>query len=290
MVSLFKNISIFISLILYKNTISKKIISSHNYINNIFTSSQCIIKNNELKQFCGLDKKALIDNNIFLNKKLISISPGGYKGFYELGVLSYIKENYDLSNYIFSGASAGSWNALFASYKGNTSELFNILNIQNFEKKIGLKDVQKILKSQILNKLTTSDFDLDRLYIGVTTFDRKNFFKINIFTNFIDLEDAINCCIASSHIPFITGSLINIYHDMYTFDGGLSKYPYIDIIKPILHVTPDIWIDEKDKPRGFNKIFDILTIFDNDFDFYKLYKLGYNDSKYNKELLDTIFT
>jgi predicted acylesterase/phospholipase RssA len=56
------------------------------------------------------------------NKKIISISPGGYKGFYVLGICQYIKEHYNLDNYIFSGASAGSWNALAMCFKRDISE------------------------------------------------------------------------------------------------------------------------------------------------------------------------
>lgn len=49
------------------------------------------------------------------NKKpnMITISPGGIYGFYTLGTCSYIKNNYNISDYIFSGASAGSWNSLY---------------------------------------------------------------------------------------------------------------------------------------------------------------------------------
>ena len=35
------------------------------------------------------------------NKKMISIAPGGTNGFYTLGVSSYIKQNFDLTNYVF---------------------------------------------------------------------------------------------------------------------------------------------------------------------------------------------
>jgi predicted acylesterase/phospholipase RssA len=63
------------------------------------------------------------------NKKLISISPGGLKGFYEMGVLSYIKDNYDMEDYIFSGASAGAWNALFMCYKDDSKKfVYNLLD------------------------------------------------------------------------------------------------------------------------------------------------------------------
>ena len=44
---------------------------------------------------------------------LISIKPGGLKGFYVLGICKYIKENYCLEDYYFYGSSAGSWNTIY---------------------------------------------------------------------------------------------------------------------------------------------------------------------------------
>ena len=59
-------------------------------------------------------------------------------------------------------------------------------------------------------------FDLKKIFIGVTTF--KNFMpNIQIYSDFDDLEDAINCCMASSHIPLITGGISNRYKDMFSF-------------------------------------------------------------------------
>ena len=49
------------------------------------------------------------------------------KGFYLFGISSYIKKNYKLDNYIFSGASAGAWNSLFMCFKKNPSELIHII-------------------------------------------------------------------------------------------------------------------------------------------------------------------
>ena len=59
------------------------------------------------------------------NPKMISISPAGIYGFYTLGTCAYIKENYDVSDYIFSGASAGSWNSLYMVLK-NDLELYSL--------------------------------------------------------------------------------------------------------------------------------------------------------------------
>ena len=38
------------------------------------------------------------------DKKLIISTPGGLHGFYLMGITSFIKERYDLSDCIFSGA------------------------------------------------------------------------------------------------------------------------------------------------------------------------------------------
>ena len=101
-------------------------------ITNIFTVklyNNYIFKNayNTALQHSDLDLKL----NLNSNNDLISISPGGFKGFYMLGITSYIKKNYDLSNYIFSGASAGAWNALLMAYKGDVDHFIdNVLDIK----------------------------------------------------------------------------------------------------------------------------------------------------------------
>jgi hypothetical protein len=66
------------------------------------------------------------------------------------------------------------------------------------------------------------------------------------------LEDAINCCIASSHIPILTGGLTNKYHNMFAFDGGFSSYPYVNRTR-ILHISPSMW-SKIDTNRNIVKI------------------------------------
>ena len=56
-------------------------------------------------------------------QKHICIHPAGLRGLYLSGVIAYIRDYYDVSDCIFSGASAGSWNALLFSYRGNVTEL-----------------------------------------------------------------------------------------------------------------------------------------------------------------------
>jgi len=237
-------------------------------------------------------------------KKLICISPGGFKGFYLMGIVSYIKEHYDLQNYIFSGASAGSWNALLFTYKGNLENLIHkiIENKPYLYKNESIRDFELLLKKRIISNCKSSDFDLSSVYIGVTTIDignrnkdtndiivtnKKCCLSTTIFTNFHDLDDVFDCCIASSHIPFVNGKFWNIYRNRYTFDGGLFRNPYYNILEPSLKITPSIWSEPSKKCIN---IVDYSTLLSPEkYNFYDLFQQGYNDTKQNSDKLDKIF-
>ena len=268
---------------IYKNT--------HHFSTTDLTDQTIIMKNKnkENRIFYEKDKQLYFESNDFImDKNLISISPGGVKGFYLLGVLSFIKETYKLDDYIFSGASAGAWNALFMCYKKDPRDfIFNILN-SDVVKTQNIYKTEYAMKYKLLEICTDEDFDLRRLFIGVTTI--KDFHSTtNIFSDFDNLEDAINCCIASSHIPFITGGLTNRYHDMYAFDGGFSKYPYLNVKTPILHVSPNMFQEINQTQKWIERasvFYRIIRENQKNFQFMKLYDDGYNDAKMNKYYLD----
>lgn len=220
------------------------------------------------------------------NKKIISISPGGFKGFYMLGICKYIKQNYDLEEYIFSGASAGAWNSLVLCYKGDLNELICNLLEESLQKTKTISELENLIKHKLLSNYKTSDFDLRRLFIGVTTISKQGSNTI-IYSGFETLEDAINCCIASSHIPLITGGLTNMYRNEYSFDGGFSKFPYLNVTKPVIHITPGIWkTPSNEKPS----ITHYTTLFSkNDYKFHELIDIGHNDAIKHKEFLDSAF-
>jgi hypothetical protein len=275
------------------------------YSTKLKSQSQNIITNKNKLIYCEKDKELFLeDNNFIKNKKLISISPGGLKGFYELGVLSYIKDNYDMDKYIFSGASAGSWNALFMCFKKDTKHFVYTLLDYKLSQINNIKELEYFLKYKLLSNYNNNDFDLRRLFIGVTTV--KKFKPVtNIFSDFNSLEDAINCCIASSHIPLITGGLTNRYHDMYTFDGGFSNYPYLNFTENVLHITPSMWEklhnsdntifnnNNNNKPfldsfTSLNVILELFLMIKNR-NYMELFDNGYLDAKNNKKLLDKVF-
>jgi hypothetical protein len=258
-------------------------------------SNQYIISSKNNNIYNDAEAKIFIGENKFLNdKKLITISPGGFKGFYLLGVLAFIKDNYITDDLIYSGASAGAWNSLFMCYKGNSfSFVYNLLD-DNIKKSNSIPELEFNLKYKLLCNYKTSDFELDRLFVGVTSL--QNFLpRTNIFSDFENLEDAINCCIASSHIPLVTGGMTNKYHNMFTFDGGFSKYPYLNK-KRLLHISPSMWNEIKEGKNlvknniltKFQKIPEWFSISKNNL--VELFDDGYHDAKKNKYLLDMYFT
>jgi len=259
----------------------------------------CIVKNKDNRHFtddANGKELYLQENNFIKDKKLISISPGGYKGFYMLGICSFIKENYNLDKYIFSGASAGAWNSLFMSYKGDPLEFIsNIMDPTIINKTTSIFEIEILLKMKLLQTYKSEDFDMNRLFIGVTTYNRLNF-NTNIFTDFDNVEDAVNCCIASSHIPLITGGIFNKYNDMYSFDGGFSEFPYLSIMQPTMHITPSMWEVQKKVLENLNVYSKIKTFYNNTtlfsrekYDLFKLFDNGFADAKKNKDKLDLIF-
>ena len=250
--------------------------------------------------FAFMNLKTFLLNNMIIavpnmnktkNPKVISISTGGFRGFSQLGICKYIKENYDLSDYIFSGASAGAWNSLFLSFKGDFPEFEKKVLDNNIIYSKNIRELEILVKHKILTNFKTDDFELDKIYVGVTTLHTFGS-KVTIYSNFTDLEDALEACVASSHIPYLTkNGFINMYRNTITFDGGFSKKPYLP--NAVINITPDLWTkDESDKKSSYIfKLSDYTTLFSRDqYSFNEMIEKGYYDSKQNKEYLDKIFT
>ena len=244
--------------------------------------------------------KIIHNINHLKNKKIVSISPGGYKGFYTMGIASYIKDHYNMTNCIFSGASAGAWISLFMTYKGNNKKFIDTLEIfcQHFySNSKNLFSVEQKIKQNLLSNFKTEDFDLSKLFIGVVQIDNIYHINTHIYTKFDSLEDAINCCISSSHIPFVTGNIFNVYNNKYTFDGGFSSFPYLHSSKDnqIFHIHPTMWkekakINENRLCYNMNFLYNFRQILlEERMNFHDLYKSGYNDSIRNKEQFDKFF-
>lgn len=247
-----------------------------------------IISNTNNKTYnIELDKEKYINQNEYIkNKKIISISPGGYKGVYMLGICIYIKDNFNLDNYIFSGASAGAWNSLMLCCKKDLNFFKTDIVDYSIKNSKTILELEYLMKKKILEYYTTDDFDLQKLFIGVTALNGY-YPETKIFSNFNNLEDAINCCIASSHIPLVTGGIINKYNNMFTFDGGFSKAPYLNISENVLHITPSMWNSTiPTKRNSMRDLNEFTTLFSkHKYNFTELYINGYHDAKKNHDFL-----
>jgi hypothetical protein len=247
----------------------------------------------ENTKFCGRHIEKIAPQ--FENKKHITISPGGFKGFYMLGVTAYIKTFFEVEDdYIFSGASAGSWNALTMSYIGEPYTLYPrirkiLYSVNELFKSRTILYMQKQLRAGIMEKFRDDEFDFQKLFIGVTTNTIPNPFfrhKTHIYTNFSNLDEAVDACMASSHIPFITGGHKYIYRGIDAYDGGFSKNPFLPIT-PYLKITPNIWGAENETYglESFTTLF-----FKHKYDLIELFDMGFLDSFENHDELARLFT
>ena len=225
--------------------------------------------------------------------KVIVSTPGGLFGYYFMGVSSFIKEHYDLSDYVFTGASAGSWNSLFLSLEGDNKILVNELLKTDIKNIKSILKMEQNLKKVILKNYNDTSFKLEKLHLGVSVLEGTNF-KLCVYNDFTSLEDALDCCIASSHIPFVTGGPFNIYRNKLSFDGGFYNYPYLNVTTPSLIIAPDIWKKKINKEESNVTIINcsldtIINLSKIDANITDLYNAGYNDSMKNKPYLDKIF-
>lgn len=280
------NLSYFIQPNKFIKQIKKNKFNSYNQIkessNEKYEQKIIFIKSNKILSL--IDGKPIEELNCvikskLMNKKIVHITPGGLYGFYDAAICKIIKEKYILNEYIFNGASAGAWNSLLMVYKNDHNKL--ITEIFNHIKKNQtncIKTTQLNIKNTILSNTHSNDFELDKLFITVCVWDNG---KINnyIYTDFETLECAIECCIASSNIPLLTGNLIYKYKGKISFDGGFLKKSHITIKNPDFTITNTLF----GKKRFFTSLFDSRKNISN------LYIEGLNDTLNNITYLDNVF-
>lgn len=278
-------------------TNKNKYAEGFNNVQKYFTKEISFLDKKDLV-FCDKGDELYLQENEFIeNKKVLTISPGTMKGFYEIGVLAYIKDNYNLENYLYSGKSSSSWYALFMCYKKDSRKFIYDLLDYNFSQIKSIQALKIYVKYKLLSFYNSDDFDLERLIIGIKKIygHKKN---ITLFSKFNYLEEAINCCIASSHIPLITGFFTNRYYNMYKFDKNIeiNDKPHVKFIENVIYINPNVFINLKnnteedilDQLSPFNMILDLFISSMNN-NYIELFDNGYEDAKMNKELIDKIF-
>jgi len=207
----------------------------------------------------------------------IHFGTGALAGFYQIGIAKFIKENYDLSDYDFSGVSAGSYCAALLAFDFSPSEIDSII--------LGLiqsADTEQNFWETVNAKISYTTRELDRkqkheLFIATTSLTP--FPKRVFLSNFTSFQETINACKVSSHIPFLFGTPFIRYKGSLMCDGGaLGDRDLPPERYPVVKINPDFW------GREIENAYDWDTA-----NCLKLYKQGYRDSKVNKDILDLTF-
>jgi len=217
--------------------------------------------------------KENFDYNIIYNT-------GGYYGFYQLGVCHYIKNNFKYNDKSTLGISAGSWLSLFMNVDKLHTNKFLLLLFKNLKRNTPIHKLPHIFKSAIepfINYISTKNINI--LVTDVSEC------KYKIHNKFLSVNDAINCCNASSFVPFVTcKELFYFYNHKLVVDGGLFKKIYmksIDTDKSLI-IKYDMF--------GRFKHFKLFKSFRRPkYSLYELYLLGYKDASRNHKYLKQYF-
>ena len=219
---------------------------------------------------------------IFYKKdKFISVSSFGVDAFYNLGICSYIKTNYNISNYKFISTSLGTWNILFLSCKYPINDVVDqFLGTLNFNKINSVSSLNQAFKIFFLNYYNINDFDKDKINICLPELNSLAF-ESNIISEFKNLEQILDCCLVSSNLDYLSKEgLLKIYDDC-DFNENYPPnniYCHLDIKSNIFEY--DI----------FTSLFiRNLKYESNDIVLKHLYNKGIYDSVCNKDALDYIF-
>lgn len=207
--------------------------------------------------------------------KIISIAPGGLKGFYTLGICKYLKEKYCLDDFRFYGSSAGSWNAVFLSLPScyDNYYLNEVVKI-NPKEYSNLNELELSIKDIILNEpsIKKDGFDITTLNnkcnICISEYRGYKFKKV-IKNEFDNLDDILEYCIASSHLPYISnGKLFYKYKNKKFIDGGLFRKNYPKSVKTDLLISHKMF--QNKEILKYSKL--------KNLNIEKLIETGYNDA------------
>ena len=219
--------------------------------------------------------------NLLTKNKFIAIDHAGIEGFYTLGICSFIKNNYNISEYKYIGTSMGTWTALIMSSKFSIKEIVSkYINYINFSKINTISSFNYCFQDFFLENYNIDDFDIERLNICITQLDSINF-ESNIINKFKSFEQILDCCIISSKLNhIIDDNLLNKYDDW----SDYSQFPPNNIYCHI-NIKSNIFDNDIYSTLFLKNLKNqtTATILAN------LFNKGIYDSSCNKETLDYIF-
>jgi hypothetical protein len=223
----------------------------------------------------------ILKNNIYVDHDIV-YDTGGYYGFYQLGICHYIKNNFNYLDKTTLGISAGSWLSLFMSLDKEHTLFFLKSLFSNIDYICPIQKMPQLFKNTIYNLNCNDSINIKNMNILVTDL---NNLKMVIHNNFLSLEDAMNCCTASSFVPFITyNDLFYFYKHTSCMDGGLLKKVCFKL------KDPEKTLVIKYKMFGrYAKYKPLKPFIKPKRSLYELYLLGYHDASKNHDYLQKYF-
>lgn len=182
---------------------------------------------------------------------------GGIFFYYQAGLVTYLRERYDLSTCTFSGASAGALTATLTAanvdfYEATDLALKLAEEAGVWDRKGGLQGIWGPMIEEWLDSLLPSSIEplQDRVTLLVTPVPSFGKTKVSKFT---DKKDLIKCNMASVHLPwFLDGKLTSDFRDQPHIDGSfLSKE--IDYIPDYDRESNTIFLDWSKDPDMSSK-------------------------------------
>lgn len=221
-----------------------------------------------------------INNNI---KKFLYLAPGGFTMPYTLGISQFIKENYNLNNINFIGASAGSWTSIYLASDMYLSD--NLINDYSklFEDKGVIykwHNICPFLISEMPKYINDFSFiDKKKIKISLSQYDNKSIVN-RITDDYNNINELFNLCVLSSYIPVLSGLNIPKKNNLITFDGYFSNPNFNKNDENLLIISNEM----------FNRKFAFSDVIGkNKINIKELIFLGYYDSMINKECFDLFF-
>lgn len=221
---------------------------------------------------------------------IAQIGFGGCGGMYNyfLGVASVLQEEYDLTDVIFSGVSAGCFPAMVLALSIDVKEFFFKENIPLIEHAAtcsyaGLGKWIPLVKANTLKMLPVDAYKQadKKLYFSVTEVPA---LKNHVLTTWTSNEDMVDCMLCSGHVPLYTDSLVANYRGKRFVDGGLTNnHPIVYPDRP--HKMLQIW-----KWRWISPTWVLVT---TSADWaLELFRMGREDAlkRLSREIDDAFFT
>lgn len=204
----------------------------------------------------------------------IAIAPGGWRGFYTLGIMAFVKRAYIIDDVVIGGASAGAHVAAYAlSTRDDAHVVEKIITplIDVLTSSDGRRDYYMAVREAY--EAADLDVQYERAFTTVTTVrTHRPFIANSVECNFESSTAFFDSLTRSSFVPGLFGSLGVRRHRSLHLDGAITQTSEVvpDDCTPLFYVSHTMF-GRTSKDVGGMWAFDALRAFE-------LVRMGFADA------------